>query len=130
MTLDDIELSSSTYFPPQNGFAAVADKVAQDIDKTTTIYRRFDKLSARNILLLQAEIAELEYQQDRFDVEDSKRDTDSVVINGRSDWREFVRNATKANENGELLHPQEKQRLDLAIKIREKLKEYREKPCI
>ena len=73
MPSNDVE-SASSKLHPRNGFAAVADKVAQDVDKTTTIYRRFDRLSARNILLLQAELAELEDQQDKCDLEDYRNE--------------------------------------------------------
>jgi hypothetical protein len=62
MNSQDIELSSGGWHPA-DGFSRVARKIASDIDKTTTIYRRFDRLSACNILLLQAEIAELEYDK-------------------------------------------------------------------
>jgi hypothetical protein len=121
----DIELSSRE-LRPIGGFPSVADKIASDVDKTTTIYRRFDKLSARNILLLQAELAELERLQDRYDAEDRKQ-MDYVVIDGRSDWREFVKNAAETDRYGKILHPREKEKMDLAIRIRGKLKEYRKK---
>jgi hypothetical protein len=55
---------------PINGFPRVADKVASDIDKATTIYRRFDRLSARNLLFLEAELAELEALQNKYDADD------------------------------------------------------------
>jgi hypothetical protein len=53
-----------------NGFPRVADKIASDPDKTTTIYRRFDRLSARNLLFLEAEITELEALQNKYDTDD------------------------------------------------------------
>jgi len=118
----DIELSNRE-LQPIGGFPSVAEKIASDVDKTTTIYRRFDKLSARNILLLQAELAELERLQERYDAEDRKR-MDGVVIDGRHDWKEFVKNAAETDRYGKLLHPREKEKMDLAIRIRGKLKEY------
>jgi len=48
---------------PIHGFPRVAAKIAHDCNKTTTIYRRFDRLSACNLLYLQAELAELEALQ-------------------------------------------------------------------
>jgi len=36
----------------------------------TTIYRRFDQLSARNLLFLEAEFAEFDAQQNKCDVDD------------------------------------------------------------
>ncbi|KAF4621892.1 hypothetical protein G7Y89_g14453 [Cudoniella acicularis] len=125
MNSQDIELSSGEGHPP-NGFPSVAAKIASDIDKTTTIYRRFDRLSARNILLLQAEIAELEYEQDRYDAEDRKRGCDDVAMDSQSDWREFVRNSAAKDRYGKLLHPREREKMELSMKIRSKLKEYHE----
>jgi hypothetical protein len=102
---------------PQRGFALVASKLASDIDKTTTIYRRFDELSARNLLFYQAELAELEEQQKEYDDED-KNARDQVSIECQKDWNEFVRNAKEGNER-------EKEKMELAMKIREKLEKYR-----
>jgi hypothetical protein len=66
------------------GFALVASKLNSDVDKTTTIYQRFDQLSARNLLFYQAELAELEEQQKRQDTED--RDAkDQASIECQSD---------------------------------------------
>lgn len=73
-----------------NGFPSVAAKIACDTDKTTTIYRRFDRLSARNLLFLQAQVAELEGLQDRYDAEDLKTG-DLVTKQCQSDWTDFVR---------------------------------------
>jgi hypothetical protein len=39
---------------PIQGFPRVADKIAHDPDNTSTIFRRFDRLSARNLLFLEA----------------------------------------------------------------------------
>jgi hypothetical protein len=125
MDSQDIELSSGERHLT-DGFPNVAAKIASDIDKTTTIYRRFDRLSARNILLFQAEIAELEYEQDRYDAEDRKRGCDDVVMYSQSDWGEFVRNSAEEDQDGKLVHPRERDKMKLALKIRSKLKEYRE----
>jgi hypothetical protein len=125
MKSTDPEQSSLDPIP---GFPSVAQKIASDNDKTTTIYRRFDRLSARNILSLQAELAELERQQDRNDLEDARRSkhcNDHVVTEGLSDWKEFVENADRRDQNGDYAYPREKEKLDLALKIRGKLKEYR-----
>jgi hypothetical protein len=61
-------------------------QVASDPDKTTTIYRRFKRLSARNLLLLQSELAQLEALQNRYDTEDLKRD--QITIDCHRDWGE------------------------------------------
>ena len=49
------------------GYPRFAAFVANDEDRSTTIYRRFERLSARNLLYLETELAELEAAQDRLD---------------------------------------------------------------
>jgi hypothetical protein len=111
---------------PINGFPRVAAKIAHDRDKTTTIYRRFDRLSARNLLFLQAELAELEALQDSYDSADLNT-TDQAIIDGHSDWAEFERYAKETDNNGHPVRPEEKKKMDLALKIRTRLKEYRKR---
>lgn len=43
----------------QDGYPALADFVAQDPDQETFVFRRFESLSARNILNLQGELIKL-----------------------------------------------------------------------
>lgn len=113
---------------PINGFPRVADKIASDPDKTTTIYRRFDRLSARNLLFLEAELAELEALQDQHDFLDSNS-PNPVVISSHSDWRKFERFANEKDENGRPAKPDQATRMELSLKIKDKLKEYR-KLCV
>jgi hypothetical protein len=58
------------------GYPSLAAFIASDKDKSTVIYRRFDRLSARNLLYLQSELAELEVKQDAFDREDMRASTE------------------------------------------------------
>lgn len=109
---------------PINGFPRVADKIASDPDKTTTIYRRFDKLSARNLLFLESEIAELEALQNKYDADDLLA-ANQVVIECHSDWRKFERYANEKDQNGKLTQPNQAAKMELALKIKGKLKEYR-----
>jgi len=109
---------------PINGFPRVADKIASDPDKTTTIYRRFDRLSARNLLFLEAEIAELEALQNKYDANDLVA-ANQVVIDSHSDWRKFERYANEKDQDGRHTQPSQAAKMELALKIKEKLKEYR-----
>lgn len=109
---------------PINGFPRVADKIVSDIDKTTTIYRRFDRLSARNLLYLEAELAELEALQNKYDADDLRAQT-QLVIESHSDWRKFEKHATARDGNGQPTRPEQAAKLQLALKIKDKLKEYR-----
>lgn len=119
MPSPDIELGPKDVTPAR-GFALVARKIASDIDKTTTIYRRFDELSARSLLFYQAELAELEDQLREYDEEDSlARDESSVEC--QRDWSEFERRASEGVAR-------EKRRMDVVMKIREKLEKYRANP--
>jgi hypothetical protein len=45
---------------PLDGFPSLADFIASDHDRTSLVFKRFDKLAARNLLYLQSELAELE----------------------------------------------------------------------
>lgn len=99
------------------GYPSLAAFIASDKDKSTAIYRRFDRLSARNLLRFQSELAELEAQQDALDEEDFHATTEEKGILGS--WIVF---SEKAAEPGNI---RERERMELAREIREKLKEYR-----
>jgi len=103
--------------PPTKGFIAVTSKITSDPDKSTTIYRRFDALSARNLLFYQAELAELEDLQKQYD-EDDRKARDAASIECQREWDAFVR---CAREEG-----REKSKMDLAMRIREVLAKYHE----
>jgi hypothetical protein len=105
------------------GFALVASKINSDADKTTTIYRRFDELSARNLLFYQAELAELEEQQKRQDKEDSDA-KDQASVECQSDWNKFA----EAAKSTDVANRRGKEKMELALKIRERLEKYRSSP--
>jgi hypothetical protein len=48
---------------PLDGYPSLAEFIASDPDHTSLVFRRFDKLAARNLLYLQSELAELEAKQ-------------------------------------------------------------------
>jgi hypothetical protein len=121
MNLGAVELAR---VKPINGFPRVADKIASDPDKTTTIYRRFDRLSARNLLFLEADIAELEALQNKYDADDLVA-ADQVVIESHSDWRKFERYASEKDQDGRHTQSSQAAKMKLALKIKGKLKEYR-----
>lgn len=102
-----------------NGYPSLAAFMASDDDKSTSIYRRFDRLSARNLLYLQSELVELEAQQKTLDVKDTA-DLYAATEEMESvrDWRTLK---ARANEAGNL---REKEQLRIALEIREKIKEY------
>ncbi|KAH6666047.1 hypothetical protein B0J14DRAFT_205829 [Halenospora varia] len=95
-----------------DGYPAAAAFIAADPDRSLSIYRCFQRLSSRNLLYLEAELLELEKQQDILDVEDSRGDQSTYQC--LRSWRRLVE-----SEN-----PRQRQRLELIKKIRSTLKEY------
>ena len=62
MSSTDIELGI-----PQEGYPALADWIAADPDNETFIFRKFDRLAARNLLSLQARLFTLEAKADELE---------------------------------------------------------------
>jgi hypothetical protein len=111
----DLELGQ----PPRNfinGFPSAAAFIASDPDHSFSIYNAFHRLSSRNLLYLEAEILELQKQQDDLDFRDSRRDPDV---------QQCFRSWTKLRASED---PDQVKRMELIEKIREKLKEYRKSP--
>lgn len=102
-----------------HGYPTLAAFIASDPGHSTAIYRRFDFLSARNLLLLQSELVELEAQLRVLDQEDLRNDDDDEVNECSRDWNVFEEKARDANSGAE-------KRMKLSLLIRAKLKEYSE----
>ncbi|KAI9660683.1 MAG: hypothetical protein M1821_010035 [Bathelium mastoideum] len=96
-----------------SGFPSLADFIASDEDRTTAIYKRFDRLAARNLLHLQSELAELQARQDEYDDEDN-RSRDKEQKQALRNWNAFKIRAEA-----------DPSRLELAEEIRIKMKRYR-----
>ena len=98
------------------GYPSLAAFIASDRDKSTAIYRRFDRLSARNLLYMQSELQELEERQDTLDAEDLHGDLQAKK--SARNWQVLKKRAKQQDNK------REKDRLELVLEIREKLKEY------
>jgi hypothetical protein len=109
---------------PIQGFPREADKIACDPDKTSTIFRRFDRLAARNLLFLEAQLAELEACQNRSDEQDLIAAT-GTTVECHSDWRKFEAYANERNGDGSFVKPEQAAKMELALQIKDKLNEYR-----
>jgi len=72
-------LNASVALP--NGFPRIAEFLASDPDHLVTVYKKFDTLSYRNLLLLEARVAALGLYQRRLDIEDVTRQNDSMGKN-------------------------------------------------
>ncbi|KAF2452824.1 hypothetical protein BDY21DRAFT_404801 [Lineolata rhizophorae] len=104
------------------GYPSLAALVASDPDRTTAIFKRYDRLAARNLLYFQSELAELQAQQDEYDKQDFfERGTDSnglVAKQCARNWEDFKVHSKSDNRQQE--------RMELAMRIRKAMKDYRE----
>jgi hypothetical protein len=96
-----------------NGFPSASAFIASDPDHAFSIYNAFHRLSSRSLLYLEAEIFELQKQQDDLDVRDSRGDPDTLQC-----FRSWKKLCTSSD-------PRQLEHMALIIKIRKKLKEYR-----
>jgi len=106
--------------PPSHrreGFADVARWITLDPDNETLIYRKFDELAARNLLYLQSELLVLENQLNELDVRDALSE-DMDLKDAARTWETMMHRYETSNEETRV-------RMDLIMRIRTKLKEYR-----
>jgi hypothetical protein len=143
----EIELGSVIENGIPDGYPRFADLIAKDKDKSTTIFRRFERLAARNLLYLEATLTELEDEQDILDQEAKNAGYDSLNYSGIKKLSALARPAPKRQPSTvpeapsvhtptapeapsqtitsleESSHALKK--LNMAIAIRQALKEYR-----
>jgi hypothetical protein len=103
---EDIEMKNSC----TNGYPSLAAFIASDKDQLTSIYPSFYRLSTRNLLYIEAELAELQARLDTFDAED---------LYDRFEAKEYARSWVKLVGSEEQGH---KERVKLILEIREKVK--------
>ncbi|KAH7013423.1 hypothetical protein EDB80DRAFT_371775 [Ilyonectria destructans] len=102
----------------RTGFPVLADRIAFNPDYEAFIFRKFDRLSARNLLHLESRLAYLEWKLDQAD-EQAAHSPDNETRRSIRVWEAFEENAK--NE----ARP-EHARMRIAEEIRETLKEYQE----
>ncbi|KAF2803327.1 uncharacterized protein BDZ99DRAFT_453601 [Mytilinidion resinicola] len=100
-----------------DGYRAVAAWIARDPDNETFIYRRFDQLSARNLLYLQSKLLALEQRLAKLDTHVASMGDLDLKDSARR-WEAFAKNAKSRDEEGEMM--------ELVIQIRGRIKEYHE----
>ncbi|KAK5050831.1 hypothetical protein LTR84_003390 [Exophiala bonariae] len=110
------------------GFGSLAHLIASDVDHSTEVYRRFGSLSARDLLYYEAELAECQALQEQYDLEDAVDAGDDItsdlsyhVRKNARNWQSFTKGAEKGYEDERW-----KKRMDLAMRARGLLREYRE----
>lgn len=108
-------LRDQTYI---DGFPALAAFIASDPDRSTFIYKRFDRLASRNLLILQSELAEMQSQLDAFDREDWAK------YQNRGPGYQAALQDLQSWEAYKATHGPESDRLKLIREIRKTMKEY------
>jgi len=58
----DLERNRSVV-QPLDGYPSLAETISSDPDRTSLVFKRFNKLAVRNLLYLQSELVELEAMQ-------------------------------------------------------------------
>ena len=107
-----------------SGFGSLSALIANGIDHGTAVYKRFDKLAARDLLYYESQILELEALQEQYDREDAqdvKQDDElaSQIRNSSRQWKSFEA-AGDGQDDGRWSN-----RMKLAMEIRSILKSYR-----
>lgn len=138
MALDEEKDQKGYNYVP--GFGSLADFIYSDNDHSTVVYRRFDKLAARDLLYYQSELGRLQALQDGFDIQDAKdiedfqKPDDWLDIRSHAtDWAKFKEAAdisssvaSSSSPNVSTVEGRWKKRMELAMEIRRTLKDYRE----
>jgi hypothetical protein len=101
---------------PRDGYPALAYWIARDPDNETFIFRKFNRLAARNILHLQAQLCALEHEIDQLD-ETLRSNEDLDTRQSLRRWETLVEHAEEAGR------PEKKLLLKLSD-LKTLLKEY------
>lgn len=101
-------------------------------DTELEIYRRFRRLSARNILYLQSELASLEVKIDEYDMEEQRQllngsDAEKMDIwQCNRDWETFARRAKIGGSSTSSAYDnRQKLRFEAIMKLRQVTADYR-----
>jgi hypothetical protein len=119
----DIELSASSQQNdalvgrPLRGFPSLSAFMSSNSNSESFIFKRFDKLAARNLLYLQSELAYLQQRLEKFDEKDAQPRSGLEDRRCARSWDDF--------EDMKDTSPKQKERWDLMHRIRETLREYR-----
>lgn len=102
----------------RTGFPVLARRIALIPDYESFIFRKFDRLSARNLLHLEGKLAYLEHKLDQADEEAALLSADNETRRSVRAWEAFEENAANPARP-------EYRRMQLAEQVQETLKEYR-----
>lgn len=130
---------TGSHYDYVSGFGSLASFMASDSDHSPFIFRRFDRLTARDLIYYQSQLSQLQAEQDELDVHD-RINIDSTegadehcdrIRDCLQDWKCFehaaLHSASSAQDCATRTSSETwKKRMDLAMRIRTTLKEYRE----
>jgi hypothetical protein len=102
--------------PASEGFAAVAEWIALDPDNETFIFRKFDRLAARNLLYLQARIMVLEKEFEGLDKEVAQSN-DMTLKDAARTWEQLVKQDSEGQGHAQ-------GHIKLVVEMKQALKEY------
>ena len=106
----------------RDGYPALARWIASDQDYEGFVFRRFDRLSARNLLNLQSRLLALEKAINELDSESrQQRDT------GLRRWETVVEGASAANDDAGQNPELQKKRLRLYDELEDVTQRYRKR---
>ncbi|KAI1124716.1 hypothetical protein F5Y10DRAFT_280023 [Nemania abortiva] len=105
---------------PLEGYAAVAGWLALDTDNETFVFRKFDKLAARNLLCIQSELFSIEKELEIFDNQDAQAAQDDLRAKDTARTWETLVSRSRAGHDGSM------RRMELLERLRSKIKEYHE----
>ena len=71
---------------PLDGYPSLAEDISSDLDRTSLVFRRFDRLAVRNLLYLQSELVELEAMQVRAKSVRIFRGDPLILYANRTSW--------------------------------------------
>lgn len=130
---------TGSHYKYVSGFGSLASFMASDSDHSPFIFRRFDRLAARDLIYYQSQLSQLQAEQDELDVHD-RINIDSTegadehcdrIRDCLQDWKCFehtvLHSASSAQDCATRTSSETwKKRMDLAMRIRTTLKDYRE----
>lgn len=100
----------------RDGYPALSSWIARDPDGETLVFRKFNRMSARNLLHLQCQLTGLEREIDQLD-DQARRSADREEQQSSRRWETLIEHAKDPNRP-------EKKRLKKAEELSVMLKEY------
>ncbi|KAH6989499.1 hypothetical protein BKA56DRAFT_256686 [Ilyonectria sp. MPI-CAGE-AT-0026] len=115
---EDIELKR---LRRHGGYSAAASWLASDPDDEALVFRKFNRLAALNLLYMQSEVLELEKRVDSMHLS-TVDGHDMGLKDAARTWETLIRQCQPGSE----FRLDAKERMDLLLELRKKLKDYHE----